>query len=366
MAKPIGPLCNLNCAYCYYLEKTALYPNKKNFRMQPEVLERFVAEYIQAMRHLPEIHFTWQGGEPTLLGLAFFERVVALQEKHRPAGVRIHNSLQTNGVLLDDAWGEFLNGHDFLVGVSIDGPPELHDVYRRDRGGRPTAEAVLRGVRILRRFEVPFNALVCVHRANADSPLEVYRYLKSIGATFMQFIPIVRAVGEKSNDIAPYSVRPEQYGRFLIEIFDAWLARDVGRVFIQIIESTLSSVVYGRPTLCVFSETCGNALAIEHNGDLYACDHFVDAEHRLGNIMELPLHELAHSRRQQEFGLAKRDTLPSTCRDCEVLQLCRGGCPKNRITTSPTGEPGLNDLCTGYKAFFKHVQPVMEAMAQAL
>ena len=355
MLKPRGPVCNLGCAYCYYLSKDGLYPGS-DFCMSDEVLESFTRQYIAAQR-APEVTFGWQGGEPLLMGLDFFRRAVALQDKHRKPGMRVVNALQTNGTLLDDAWCRFFREHDFLVGLSLDGPREAHDAYRADKGGRPTFDRVMTGLALLREHGVEFNILATVHAANADRPIEVYRFLRDeVDARFIQFIPIVQREG---GGVSARSVVAEQFGRFLIAVFDEWVRRDVGRVFVQIFDVALAAWVGAPPGLCVFDETCGNALVLEHNGDLYACDHFVDPHYRLGNILQTPLVDLVGSERQRRFGLDKRDALPETCRVCEVRFVCNGGCPKNRLQ-------GLNYLCEGYKAFFQHVDGPMRFMAAEL
>jgi len=366
MVKPIGAICNLDCAYCYYLEKEHLYPEGEQFRMPWKVLRSFVRQYIAAHNHMPEIHFAWQGGEPALLDLDFFERAVALQRKHKPAGCRVTNSIQTNGVLLDDAWGRFLREHGFLVGISIDGPADLHNRYRVDKGGRPTFDQVARGLEMLQRYKVEYNVLTCVHRHNGDHPLAVYRFLKSLGARFIQFIPIVGRASPTSSAATSISVGAEQYGRFLTSVFDEWLYHDVGRVFVQIFDVALGIWALGQASLCVFDETCGRALALEHNGDLFSCDHFVTPEHRLGNLMHVSLAKMMGSSQQRRFGQVKRDTLPAYCKACDVRFACNGGCPKNRFALTPEGEPGLNYLCAGYQHFFHLIAPVMRQMAVAL
>lgn len=370
MTKPRGALCNLDCAYCYYLAKERLYPGSR-FRMADDLLEEYIRQYIAAQR-VPVVTFTWQGGEPTLMGLDFYRRVVELQRTHRPPGMRIVNTLQTNGATLDDDWCAFFREHEFLIGISLDGPRALHDRYRTDKGGQPTFDRVMRGVALLQAHGVEFNVLTTLHAANADYPLEVYRFLRDeVGASFLQFIPIV----ERDNEAGPgvsegtglavtdRSISAEQYGQFLCRVFDEWVRRDVGRVFVQIFDVALAAWVGERPGLCVFEETCGYALALEHTGDLYSCDHFVTPQHRLGNLRELPLLDMAGSAQQRRFGLAKRDTLPRYCRECAVRFVCNGGCPKDRIIRTPDGEAGLNYLCAGYKAFFTHIARPMQLMA---
>ncbi len=369
MVKPRGPICNLDCEYCYFLSKERLYPDS-DFRMSGALLEEYTRQYIEAQR-VPEVTFAWQGGEPTLMGLDFFREAVAYQQKYRKPGMRIINALQTNGTLLDDGWGQFFHDHHFLIGISLDGPPHLHDAYRRDKGGRPTFERVLRGVEVLKRHRVEFNVLTCVSAANAPYPLDVYRFLRDeIGAAFIQFIPIVErdnATGfQEGSAVTPRTVTGEQYGRFLIGVFDEWVRRDVGRVFVQIFDVALAAWSGQRPGLCVFEETCGVALAMEHNGDVYSCDHFVEPRYNLGNMNVIPLADLVASDRQRQFGLDKRDKLPRMCRECEVRFVCNGGCPKNRLLATPDGEPGLNFLCAGYKAFFTHIDRPMRIMAAEL
>jgi len=379
MTKPIGPICNLDCKYCFYLEKEKLYPGTKTWAMPDEVLEQYVQQYIAAQPG-DEIHFAWQGGEPTLLGLDFFRRVVDLQQRHAGAKT-IANALQTNGVLIDDAWGEFLAEHCFLVGVSIDGPRDLHDCYRVDKGQAQTFDRVMRGIAKLKQHNVDFNTLTVVHRRNSQHPVEVYRFLKEIGSGFIQFIPIVerRAKSGSSDglvlikpsfgdaaEVTEWSVEPKAYGTFLSRIFDEWVKKDVGRVFVQLFDVALESWMGMDASLCVFKKTCGSALAMEHTGDLYSCDHFVYPENKLGNIMETALENLVDSPQQKAFGQAKSESLPRMCRTCEVRFACNGECPKHRFLTTPDGEPGLNYLCAGYKHFFKHIDPYMQFMAGEL
>jgi uncharacterized protein len=369
MVKPRGPICNLDCAYCYYLSKKRLYLDS-DFRMSDDLLDTFTRQYIQAQQ-VKEVTFGWQGGEPLLMGLDFFRRAVELQEKYRRPGMRIVNALQTNGTLLDDAWCHFFHEHDFLIGLSLDGPRELHDACRVDKGGRGTFDRVMQGLALLKKHDVEFNVLTCVHAANAEHPLEVYRFLRDeVGTSFIQFIPIVERDNETGfqagREVTERSVAGRQYGNFLIEIFDEWVTHDVAQVFVQIFDVALEAWLGRPPGLCVFGETCGHAMALEHNGDLYACDHFVEPRYRLGNIGETPLAQLAGSRRQRRFGLAKRDTLPARCRECEVRFACNGGCPKNRLLRTADGEPDLNVLCKGYKAFFTHIDRPMRLMAAAL
>lgn len=384
MAKPVGAVCNLDCRYCYYLEKERLYPSRDPFRMRPEVLETYIRQYIESQSG-PEVTFLWQGGEPTLLGIDFFRMAVALQKKYA-GGKRIANALQTNGTLLDEAWCTFFNEHGFLIGISVDGPRALHDAYRRDKRGQPTFDLVMRGLECLQRNKIPYNTLTVVHRQNSREPQAVYRFLTSLGSTYLQFIPLVERKASPASRAAGYalepplpagaaavdppvtrwSVRAEDYGTFLIDIFDHWVRRDVGRVFVQLFEVALGNHLRLGSTMCVFAETCGQALVIEHNGDIFACDHYVYPAYRLGNVMANPLAELAGSTFQRQFGEAKRDTLPAFCRSCPVRHLCQGECPKHRFVRTPDGEPGLNYLCAGYRRFFQHITPNLELMAECL
>ncbi|MGH9470000.1 MAG: anaerobic sulfatase-maturation protein [Terriglobia bacterium] len=378
MTKPVGPLCNLDCKYCFYLEKEKLYPGKTDWRMPPDVLESYIRQYIEAQT-AEAISFAWQGGEPTLLGVDYFRRVVELQKQYAN-GKHIENAFQTNGFLIDDRWGEFLAENKFLVGLSIDGPAEMHDRYRVDKGGQPTFNRVMRGLGALKKHGVEFNTLTVVQRHNSQYPLEVYRFLKEAGSGFIQFIPIVERIASGASNgglvlVAPnateaqvseWSVEPLQYGRFLARIFDEWVRRDVGRVYVQMFDVALE-MWYGMPaSLCVFRETCGSAMALEHNGDLYSCDHFVYPENRLGNIVEKPLESLVQSAQQTKFGRDKLETLPRYCRECDVRFACNGECPKHRFTQTPDGEEGLNYLCAGYKYFFHHIDPCMQFMAGEL
>lgn len=379
MSKPIGPICNLDCKYCFYLEKERLYRSGEPWRMSDEVLESFIRQYIQQQGG-SEINFAWQGGEPTLLGLDYFRKIVSLQDR-LAGGKRIHNALQTNGTLLDDAWCEFFTERNFLIGLSIDGPRALHDCYRVDKNGRSTFDAVMRGLELLRKHQTQFNTLTVVHRGNSDQPLEVYRFLKQIGSRHLQFIPLVERQGDAlslagppvvghaeggASRVADWSVQAKAYGTFLCAIYDQWVRHDVGQVFVQLFDSALGSWVGQGASLCIFAPTCGRAMAMEHDGDIFACDHYVYPEYRLGNLLEQPLVELAKSPQQVAFGNAKRDTLPQRCRECPVLFACNGGCPKHRFIRTPSGEPGLNYLCEGYRQFFQHIDPTMRTMAKLL
>lgn len=384
LTKPVGPICNLDCKYCFYLEKEKLYPGENSWRMSDEVLEEYVRQYIHSQPSA-EINFAWQGGEPTLLGMDFFRKAVALQNKYA-AGKTIFNAIQTNGTLLDDEWCEFLAANKFLVGLSIDGPAELHDKYRVDKRQQPTFAAVMRGLELLKKYKVEFNTLTVINRANSQHPLEVYRFLKSIGSQFIQFIPLVERAapaemkmagydfaapplpGEKENPsiVMPWSVEAEQYGKFLSAIFDEWVRQDVGKTFVQLFDVALGNWMGLGSSLCVFAEKCGAALAIEHNGDLYSCDHYVYPRHKLGNVMNQSFGAMVSSPPQIKFGNDKSDSLPKFCRECEVRFACNGECPKHRFIQTPDGEDGLNYLCAAYKKFFSHIDPHMKAMARLL
>jgi uncharacterized protein len=386
MTKPMGSKCNLDCTYCFYLEKEKLYPEANNFKMSPAVLEAYVRDYIAAQPG-DTVSFAWQGGEPTLAGVEFFRHAVALQQRYA-GGKAIENAFQTNGTLLDDEWGEFLAKNKFLVGLSLDGPAHLHDAYRVDRGQQPTFTRVVAGLEVLKKHGVEFNTLTTVHRKNSTQPLEVYRFLRQIGSGFIQFIPIVErnasALAAEKNglwlapppdhedatavatQVTEWSVRPADYGAFLSAIFDEWVQRDVGRVFVQQFDAALANWIGEPAGVCVFSENCGRALAIEHNGDVFSCDHYVYPRYRLGNLLNDSLGAMVDSPAQAEFGLAKSKTLPRYCRECPVRFACHGECPKHRFLTTPHGEPGLNYLCAGYKKFFTHIDSPMRTMAALL
>ncbi len=382
LAKPIGPVCNLACTYCFYLEKEILFPGRQglaDWTMHDDALERFIRQYI-ASQPRDVVHFAWQGGEPTLLGVDFFRKVVALQQKHA-RGKRIENALQTNGILLDDGWCGFLAENRFLIGLSIDGPGELQDRYRVDKGGSPTFDRVARSMGLLKKHGVEFNTLTVVQRHNSHYPLEVYRFLKEAGGGFMQFIPIVERTAEKNPPdglrlvspdsnaaahVSDFSVEPLQYGRFLCAIFDEWVRRDVGKVFVQLFDVALSAWAGMEPALCVFQRTCGLAAVIEHNGDLYSCDHYVYPENRLGNIAELSLQSAMESPQQIRFGRDKLDRLPRLCLECPVRFACNGECPKHRFVPAPDGGERLNYFCPAYRLFFTHIDPYMRFMAAEL
>ena len=372
LAKPTGAACNLKCSYCFFLSKELLYPGSR-FRMSDEVLEHYIRQLIESHR-TNKVTVAWQGGEPTLMGIGFFRRAVEYQHRYKRPGMTFENTMQTNGTLLDDEWCEFFRDHGFLIGISIDGPRELHDAHRVDKSGKPTLDRVMRGLRLLQKHGVEYNILTAVNRLNADHPLEVYRFLRDeAGAAWMQFIPAIERLNEEEvflrregKIVSDRSVLPEQLGNFLITIFDEWVRRDVGKVFVQTFEATVRNWL-GLPSsgMCVFDAVCGHGLALEHNGDLYSCDHFVEPRHLLGNIVQNHMIELASLDRQQKFGRDKLETLPRCCRECEVRFACRGNVRKIGSSTTPDGEPGMNYLCAGYKAFFHHVDRPMKIIGRA-
>ena len=380
MAKPSGSVCNIDCKYCFYLEKEKLYPEAgRNWRMSDEVLEGYVSSYIEA-QDVPEVSFAWQGGEPTLMGVDFYRRAVELQQRYAN-GKTITNAFQTNGILLDDEWGAFLHDSNFLVGLSIDGPREFHDQYRVDKGQRPTFDRVIAGLEILKKHRVQFNTLTVLQNHNVAEPVLIYEFLKEIGSRFMQFIPIVeRIAGEPDEDgleligpdfeggakVSRWSVGAGQYGQFLCRVFDEWVRKDVGNYFVQMFDVAVGSWVGQGASLCIFAETCGKALIIEHNGDLYSCDHYVYPDYRVGNVLEQSIRDIVASPEQTRFGQDKADTLPGYCRSCDYRFACNGGCPKHRFIRTPDGEAGLNYLCKGYKMFFGHADPYLRFMAEEL
>ncbi len=363
--KPAGAACNLGCRYCYYLEKEHLHPQGKPSRMPEKILEAYIVQHIAASPG-PVITFSWHGGEPTVVGLDYFRKIVALQRKHVPAGRRVANGMQTNGVLLDEEWGDFLAAEGFAVGLSLDGPPELHDLYRVTRGQEPTHEQALRGYEILRRHRVPCDVLCVVHAKNAEHPIQVYRFFKQIGARYVGFLPLVERRPDDAKGVSERTVSGEAWGGFLCTIFDEWQRWDVGRVRVQMFEEAARTAFGHEPGLCVFRSTCGGVPVVEHNGDFFSCDHFVDAEHRLGNIQQTPLGELLESPAQRAFGQAKAETLPRQCLACEVRTMCHGGCPKDRFGRTGDGELGLNHLCAGYRQFFNHCRPFVSELARLM
>jgi uncharacterized protein len=379
MVKPTGPLCNLNCKYCYYLEKKQLYGSINDFRLREDLLENFIKQYIEALQ-VPSVTFVWQGGEPTLMGLDYFRKVLELQRKYSN-GKTIENAFQTNGTTLTDEWCKFFADNKILVGISIDGEEHNHDHYRKTPSGRPTFRRVMKGIELLHKNKAEFNTLSCVNDYNVNYAAETYRFLKRVGSGFIQFLPVVERMALQKKDnrlslvsplfaddaaVTSWSVPAEDFGNFLITIFDEWVRNDVARFYVQIFDATLANYAGEMPGLCVFTETCGDALAMEHNGDLFSCDHFVYPENLLGNISVTPLADLVKSQKQFDFGIDKRNKLPLYCLRCEVRFACHGECPKHRFIHTPDGKPGLNYLCKGYKMFFHHVGPYMEFMAKEL
>jgi uncharacterized protein len=391
MVKPAGSACNLNCTYCFYLSKATLPGGPGVRQMSDDTLELLIRSYIRDVT-AGEVVFTWQGGEPTLRGLDFFRKVVALQKKYAKSGQTVLNDLQTNGTLIDEPWCRFLKENDFLVGLSIDGPEHLHDAFRRAKDGSPTFQKVLRAARLLRCFGVPFNTLTSVNRLNAAYPLEVYRFLrKTLGATHIQFTPVVEPKGfeqtaphgreghprpgkddprarpgHPESIVTDWSVDPEDWGAFLCRIFDEWRRRDIGRVLVNQFETLVSQHLGLGPQMCVYAEACGKAVAVEHDGRVYSCDHLVYPQHEIGSIHENRLRDIVLFREQVKFGFAKAETLPRYCLKCSYLSDCRGECPKNRLLCTPECEPGLNYLCSGLKAFYAHALPEVERIVAAL
>jgi uncharacterized protein len=366
MAKPTGARCNLACDYCFFLKKEGLYPGS-DFRMSDEVVEAYVRQTIEGQA-APEVTLAWQGGEPTLMGLDFFRRAAAIALEYARPGRRIAHSFQTNGVLIDEDWCRFFRDNGFLVGLSLDGPRDLHDAYRHDKAGGSVFARVEQAARLMQKEGVEFNILCTVNAANVGRPLEVYRYFRDeLGARYVQFIPIVERDNEtglpERTRVTARTVDPAGYGRFLIEIFDEWVRRDVGVMFVPFFDAVLASYLFGVSSICVLRPSCGDAPALEHNGDLYSCDHFVEPGHRLGNVRETPIAELVASGKQRAFGRAKTEGLPDYCKGCAYLFTCHGECPKNRILDAPDGQAGLNWLCAGLKAFFSHADRPMRIMA---
>ncbi|MGC3978892.1 MAG: anaerobic sulfatase-maturation protein [Paludibacteraceae bacterium] len=379
MAKPVGSICNLDCSYCYYLEKENVYPHRKSYQMSDETLEKYIESYIQS-QPVPEVLFIWHGGEPLLRDISFYRKALALQKKYG-RGRLIDNSLQTNGVLLNEEWCRFFKENNFLIGISIDGTEHCHDFYRKNKGGIGTFKQVMRGIYLLQKYEVPFNTLSVINDYTVDYPLEIYRFFKEIDSRYMQFTPVVERVRiqnepsdlrlmspEAHNEciLAPWVVDPKKFGVFYVKIFEEWVRNDVGRYFVQLFNATLANTIGQQPGTCIFSKTCGHASAMEFDGDVYACDHYVFPQYKLGNIKTQTVFEMMFSEKQKRFGADKHDLLPMQCRECRFVKLCNGECPKNRISYTADGEPGLNYLCEGYKMYYEYTQPYMEFMANEL
>ena len=379
MLKPVGPLCNLSCKYCYYLEKSNLHKedDSARFTLSDELLEKFIEQYINSQTQ-PQILFTWHGGEPLMRPLSFYKKALQLQKKYAHGRV-IDNCIQTNGTLLTDEWCKFLKENNWLVGISIDGPQEFHDEYRRNKQGLPSFVKVMQGINLLKKYGVEWNAMAVVNDFNADYPLDFYHFFKNIDCRYIQFTPIVERIFSHKDgrylaspmesgkgQLADFSVASEQFGNFVCAIFDEWVRHDVGTVFVQLFDSTLANWVGETPGVCTMAETCGQASVMEYNGDVYSCDHFVFPEYKLGNIRVNTLTEMMYGERQKKFGMAKKLSLPRQCKECEFLFACHGGCPKDRFASTEDGEPGLNYLCKGYYQFFKHVAPYMDFMKNEL
>jgi uncharacterized protein len=377
MLKPNGPSCNLGCNYCYYLEKENLFASNKQMIMSEAVLESFTRQFCEA-NQVPVIQFVFQGGEPTLLGIPYFEKALAIQKKYA-GNKQIENVLQTNGTLLNDEWCAFLKENNFLVGISVDGPEDIHNTYRKTKNGKATFDLVMRGIELLKKHQVEFNTLTVINNENVKDPLTIYNFLKKHGSGYMQFLPVVERIAcnhellnlvspdynNKAN-IAPWSVNPNDFGHFLNIIFDEWVKQDVGKYYVQHFDVALANWVSAMPGLCVYCDMCGDALVMEYNGDIYSCDHFVYPQYRLGNILEDSLLSLVRSDKQIQFGKNKKDTLPTQCIECEYRFACNGGCLKHRFNATTQGESNLNYLCEGYLDFFNHIHPYMQYMADEL
>jgi len=361
-AKPVGSICNLGCDYCYYLKKEHLYPKGESFRMSDDILEEYIVQHIDASPE-PMIRFSWHGGEPTVLGLDYFRKIVALQRKHQPPDQQIINGMQTNGTLLDEDWCRFLVEEGFMVGLSLDGPQELHDKYRLTKDRKPTHEQTMRRYKLLQKHRVQTDILCVVNAHNVQHPTQVYQFFKQIKASYVTFLPMVEPDPGAESGVSQLTVPAEAWGTFLCTIFDEWRDQDIGQIKVQIFEEAARTAFEQEHSLCIFRPTCGDIPVVEHNGDFFSCDHYVDKEHCLGNIRETPLVELLESPAQRAFGQAKLDTLPRYCQTCEVRAMCNGECPKNRFLHTPDGEEGLNYLCAGYKRFFTHCRPFVEEVA---
>ena len=377
MLKPAGAHCNLACKYCYYLEKSHLYQNSLRHLMSDEMLEQFTREYIEAQT-MPQVLFTWHGGEPLMRSIDFYRKALALQKKYAH-GKQIDNVIQTNGTLLTDEWCEFFAQNHWLVGISIDGPQEYHDHYRVTPAGKPSWEKVMQGIQLLKKHRVEWNAMAVVNAYNAEHPLEFYHFFRDNGCQYLQFTPIVERLTEHEDGrtlasladdreipLADASVTPQQWGNFLCTIFDDWVRHDVGKTFVEIFDCTLANWMGVLPGICAYSKECGHAGVMEHNGDVYSCDHFVFPEYKLGNIREQSLIDMLYGEKQQAFSRLKHTSLPRQCKECDMEFACHGECPKNRFEKDKYGEPGLNYLCQGYYQYYTHVAPYMDFMKREL
>ncbi len=361
-AKPVGARCNLSCSYCYYLDKTHLNSGSTAACMTDEVLDLYIRKHIEASSG-NNIFFSWHGGEPTLAGLDFYKRAIDIQKKHKPSGSVILNGIQTNTILLTEEWGRFLKKENFYVGISLDGPEQYHNIYRTGPRRSATFARVIRGLNIIKKYNVPHEFLCVVSNDNVFSPLEVYRFFRDLGASYITFLPLVEKKTGTAHEVSPASVRPADFGSFLSAIFDEWLEKDIGKVKVQIFEEALRAAFGQEHTLCIFRKICGGVPVVEMNGDFYSCDHYVNYEHRIGNIIDRSLADMLDDPRQKSFGESKYTSLPRYCLGCDVLGMCHGECPKNRFVTAPTGEDGLNYLCEGYKYFFTHCRPFIDEVA---
>lgn len=377
MLKPAGAHCNLACKYCYYLEKNNLYDKSHRHIMSDEMLEQFTREYIEAQT-MPQVLFTWHGGEPLMRSIDFYKKALALQKKYA-RGRRIDNVIQTNGTMLTNEWCEFFAQNNWLVGISIDGPQEYHDHYRLTNTGNPSWQKVMHGIELLKKHHVEWNAMAVVNAYNADHPLEFYHFFKDNGCQYLQFTPIVERLtqhqdgrtlaslaDDKEIPLADFSVTPEQWGSFLCAIFDEWVCNDVGKMFVEIFDCTLANWMGVLPGICAYSKNCGHAGVMEHNGDVYSCDHFVFPEYKLGNIRDHTLIEMLYGDKQHAFSRLKHTSLPRQCKECDMEFACYGECPKNRFEKDKYGEPGLNYLCKGYYQYYSHVAPYMDFMKREL
>lgn len=362
-AKPVGSLCNLRCSYCYYLGKKGLYPDTDHFRMDDDILEKYIIQHIEASTEAV-IAFSWHGGEPLLAGIEFYKKVLTLQSAHKPAEKVVLNGIQTNGTLINDEWSRFFADNGFLIGISIDGPAELHDVFRRTKVGGATAHKVISGIQLLKKHGIIPELLCVVNSENVRHPLIIYNFCKQLGTKYITFLPLVGHDPSSASGVSKNSVPSEEFGNFLSAIFDEWVAKDIGEIKIQIIEEAARTAFDQDHTLCIFKESCGGVPVVEHNGDFYSCDHYVDKTHLLGNIRDHSLAYFLDSEIQKEFGMVKSVSLPDFCIACEVRSMCNGECPKNRFILTPDGEPGLNYLCKRYKYFFNHIRPFVEAVAE--
>ena len=361
--KPVGAVCNLGCTYCYYLGKKDLYASSGSLRMSDDILERYIKQHIEASSD-DTIFFSWHGGEPLLAGIDFYKKAVSIQKKNLPSGRKVLNGIQTNGTLLDEEWCHFLKSENFIIGISIDGPPDLHNKHRITPAGDHTSERVLRGYELLKKFKITSEILCVVNSANSLHPLEVYNFFRQLGTEYLSFLPLVERDPSGEAGVSDSSVRPEDFGRFLSVIFDEWAGHDIGKIKVQIFEEALRPAFNQDHTLCIFKTDCGGVPVLEHNGDFFSCDHFVDHVHMIGNILQKPVSEMLDDPQQKRFGKAKSQTLPRYCLQCDVLSMCNGECPKNRFITTPDGQSGLNYLCSGYKLFFNHCKPFISVLRE--